>query len=183
MSKNLKIFFIFLFLLSGCSYLSYLKDPFLKIPNFHKVNENIYRGGEPKDQKAWLYLKNLGIKTVINLTNSPCQKFLDEMGLKCVNIPLSIYKFPEDEKIIKFLDTVTSQKNLPVFIYCKSGRDRTGLMVAIYRIIVEGKSIKEAYKEMLKFGFWPYRGVLKDYLHQIKDRQYYKENRWRKKSF
>ncbi len=176
-----RIIFIFL-LLCGCCYLKYLTDPFIEVPNFYKVNENLYRGGQPKNRDAWIRLKKIGIKTVINFTLSPCPKFLKDLEFKCVHIPLSIYEFPKDQNIIKFLDTVTSKENFPVFVYCKHGRDRTGFMIAIYRIIVEGVSIKQAYREALKFGFWPYRGVLKNYLHQIKDREYYKNNRWFRKN-
>ncbi|MFH1767943.1 MAG: dual specificity protein phosphatase family protein [Candidatus Omnitrophota bacterium] len=170
--------FVFLFIITGCVYFSYLKDPFIDIPAFSQVNEQLYRGSYPKAQ-AYSKLKELGIKTIINLSCDNDkrleyeQQMVSQYGFNFIQIPLSIYTWPEDEKVLTFIKTVLYPDNQAVFVHCTNGRDLTGTMIAVYRVVVEGKGPKEAYKEALRHGFWPYRGevVLKKYIHQLKDRK------------
>ncbi|MCM8823192.1 MAG: tyrosine-protein phosphatase [Candidatus Omnitrophica bacterium] len=171
------LFILFILLISGCAYLTYIHDPFVDIPNFYKVNDYIYRGGYPK-HKGYIYLKSLGIKTIVNFSGQNKrffyeQKITHDYGFNFVHIPLSIYSEPEDEKVIKFFETILNPKLQPVFVHCTNGRDRTGVMIAVYRVVVEGRGVKESYKEALRYGFWPYRGevVLKKYILQLKDRK------------
>jgi protein tyrosine/serine phosphatase len=97
------------------------------------------------------------------------------LGMNFYNIAMSIYKYPDDEQVLKFLKIVLNPQNQPVFVHCESGRDRTGAIIAMYRVVVCGWSIKEAYREAKRFGFWPYRGeaVLKKFIHQLKDKKIY----------
>ena len=174
--KTLSLCLAFLFI-SGCAYFNYIKDPFVDIPNLHKVTETLYRGGQPKNN-GFKNLKKIGIKTVLSLhgeTNkSNSEKILiSSLGMNFYNIPLSIYKRPTDEQSLQFLEIILNPQNQPVFIYCTSGRDRTGAMIALYRVVVEQKGPKEAYKEAKDFGFWPYRGTneLKNFIHQLRDKK------------
>src|SRR6185436_828160 len=59
----------------------------------------------------------------------------------------------EDEDVIGFLRVATDSKRAPVFVHCQHGADRTGTMVAVYRIVVQGWSKKEAIHEMTHGGF------------------------------
>jgi protein tyrosine/serine phosphatase len=180
--KQKLLLLILAVILSGCAYLGYLKDPFTDIPAFSQVNEHLYRGGYPKPE-AYGRLRSIGIKTIINLSNDTGKRFeyeqrtAREYNINLVRIPLSVYEWPEDEKVLTFLKTVLTPENQPVFIHCTSGRDRTGAMIAVYRVVVEGETIKNAYKEALNHGFWPYKGevVLKKYIHQLKDRKIFFE--------
>jgi protein tyrosine phosphatase (PTP) superfamily phosphohydrolase (DUF442 family) len=167
----------FLILFCGCAYLSYVKDPFAGIPAFARVNDNLYRGGYPK-ARGYAELKKIGVKTIVNLSgknkySQSEQKACVEYGFNFVHIPLSVYTWPEDEKVLKFLETILNPANQPVFVHCGNGRDCTGAMISVYRVILEHKGPKEAYREALSYGFWPYRGevVLKRYIHQLKDRK------------
>ncbi|MCM8774368.1 MAG: tyrosine-protein phosphatase [Candidatus Omnitrophica bacterium] len=171
------LFILCILLISECAYLTYIQDPFVDIPNFSKVNDYIYRGGYPKN-KGYIYLKSLGIKTIVNFSGKNKrffyeQKIVHDYGFNLVHIPLSIYSEPEDEKVIKFLKILLNPKLQPVFVHCTNGRDRTGVMIAVYRVVGEGKGVKESYKEALRYGFRPYRGevVLKKYILQLKDRK------------
>jgi len=175
---NKKVFFLAMALtVSGCAYLGYLRDPFVDIPNFSRVNDNLYRGGWPT-AKGYAKLKNLGIKTIVNLAGPDKrqkseQQAAAQYGFNIINIPLSVYTWPEDDKVLTFLKTALDPAAQPVFVHCTRGRDLTGTMIAVYRVIVESKGPKEGYKEALRHGFWPYRGevVLKKYIHQLKDRR------------
>ncbi len=161
---------------AGCGYAGYVRDPFTDLPAFAQVNEHLYRGGYPKPE-GYQRLKALGIQTIVNLSDDAegvarDQAAAQEYGFRLVHIPLSVYTWPEDEKVLTFLEAVLSPEAQPVYVHCSRGRDCTGAMIAVYRVIVEGKGPKEAYAEALRHGFWPYRGevVLKKYIHQLKDR-------------
>jgi len=60
---------------------------------------------------------------------------------------------PVDEDVIKFLRIVTDKSSQPVLVHCAQGSDRTGMMVAIYRIVVQGWSKDDALKEMIQGGY------------------------------
>jgi len=176
------IILLSLLFLFGCAYLGYLKDPFVDIPNFYQVDDILYRGGEP-NQEGLNKLKSLGIKTVISLRgedeeSAQEKEQLEALGMDFYNLPMSVYQRPSDEIVLTFLEIVLDKNNQPVFVHCTSGRDRTGAIVAMYRVVVSGLTIKQAYKEAKGLGFWPYRGEvpeLKNFIHQLKDKKIYFE--------
>lgn len=164
---------------SGCAYLGYLKDPFVDIANFRKVKSKIYSGGLPKKPGLQL-LTDLKIKTIVSFREEIPEhesSFIKDKNINFVKIPISIYKRPSDHQILHFLETMMDENNLPIYLHCNDGRDRTGAMIAIYRTVVDGLGPKKAYKEALKYGFWPYRGddILKNYIHQLKDKPHFFE--------
>ncbi|HIE43548.1 MAG TPA: hypothetical protein EYP78_01965 [Candidatus Omnitrophica bacterium] len=168
-------------LIGGCAYLTYLQHPFTEIPNFHQVDEYLFRGGRPKEE-GFRKLASLGIKTLISLKEDERKIGQDKrrasgLGFKFYNIPLSVYKMPTDNDVFKFLEIVLNKENQPVFVYCSNGKDRVGAMVALYRVVVCGWQPKQAYKEAKHFGFWPYYGEaeLKKFIHQLKDKKIYFE--------
>lgn len=169
----------FLFNICGCAYLGYLRGPFVDIPNFHQVDDFLYRGGQPNEE-GLIRLKGLGIKTIVSLRGENEEliaekKIVSQLGIDFVNIPLSVYRRPTDEEALKFLDIVIDKSKQPVFVHCESGRDRTGAFIAMYRVVVCGWTIKQAYNEAKELGFWPYRGEaeLHKFVHQLKDKKEY----------
>jgi protein tyrosine/serine phosphatase len=60
---------------------------------------------------------------------------------------------PTDADVLKFLQIVTTKSQQPVLVHCAQGSDRTGMMVAIYRIVVQGWSKDDALKEMIDGGY------------------------------
>ena len=74
-----------------------------EIPNFHKVNDYIYRGGEPK-QGGFQRLKELGVTTVVNLRDDDARARAEAeeakaLGLRYFNIPLSNFHRPSDKTV------------------------------------------------------------------------------------
>ena len=145
------------------------------VPNFHQVNANIFRGGQP-ESGALLRLKQLGIKTVINLRDDD-ERAKEEAteaqaaGLQYFNIPFARYDRPSDKEIDDVLKLVNSTDNQPVFIHCHRGADRTGTVVAIFRIQHDGWTSEQAKAEANHYGlgFWQTR--MKDYIHDYYDRK------------
>jgi protein tyrosine/serine phosphatase len=141
------------------------------LSNLFKVSDELYRGAQPKEA-GYAELKKLGVKTVVSLrtfhSDRSDRKACRKHGLSYVNITVQAWE-PEDEEVIEFLEVVTNPENQPVFVHCKHGSDRTGMMSAIYRITVQGWSKEEAIKEMTKggFGFHSVWQNLVDYVNDL----------------
>lgn len=122
------------------------------ISNFYQVTANLYRGAQPTAEGV-KQLKALGIKTVINLRAFHSDK--DEVagtGLKSVRFEMKPWH-PEADDVVDFLKVVTDTNNLPAFVHCQRGADRTGTMCAMYRIVVCGWTKQQAIDEMTEGGF------------------------------
>jgi protein tyrosine/serine phosphatase len=122
------------------------------LPNLHRVCDGVYRCAQPSADglKA---AEKLGIKTVINLRAFNSDK--DEAkstGLKREHIRFYTWDVEEDE-VVRFLKLVANTNSGPFLIHCKHGADRTGTMVAVYRMAIQGWKKEEAIKEMKEGGY------------------------------
>lgn len=122
------------------------------VTNFYQVTTNLYRGAQPTAE-GMRQLKKMGIKTVINLRAFHTDdEAVTGTGLKSVRFEMTPLRAQEDE-VVKFLKLVTDTNNLPAFVHCQRGADRTGTMCAMYRIVVCGWTKQQALAEMEKGGF------------------------------
>ena len=135
------------------------------VPNFHQVNEHIYRGGQPSDQ-AWPNLAHLGVKTVIDLRledEHPTAleaKAVEAAGMRYVNIPMHGIIAPSDDQVAKVLALFDSAAEGSVFVHCRRGADRTGTVVACYRMMHDGWDNLKAFKEAKAYGMsWTQIGM------------------------
>lgn len=144
--------------------------PYSELPNFHQVNAQLYRGGQPKTgglQK----LKALGVKTIVNLRGEDDHTRAEEeearkLGLRYYSISLPGFSKPKDEEVERVLDIINSSKNQPVFVHCHHGKDRTGTIIACYRISHDGWSAEQAKNEAKRYGLsWMEIGMM----HYIDD--------------
>jgi protein tyrosine/serine phosphatase len=138
------------------------------LPNLHKVSENLYRGAQPTEE-GFENLKKLGIKTIVNLRDlhSDKNKITDSnLGYEQIDM---LPWHPKDEDVIRFLQTVSDKSKQPVFVHCRYGSDRTGVMCAVYRIVIEGWSKQQAIDEMTNggFGFHPAWQNLISYIQNV----------------
>ncbi len=123
------------------------------VPNFGEVTPNLYRGGllNLTGLKA---LAKMGIRIVVDVrANDPNEeKEARSLGMQYVAIPWHC-PWPRDEVFAKFLKLLQENKGKKVFVHCRLGDDRTGMMVAAYRMAEEGWTAGEAMNEMRSFGF------------------------------
>ena len=140
------------------------------LPNFHKVSDNLYRSGQP-NREGMKIAKEMGIKTVVNLRSFHTDWFYTVfLGLQTEHIWCKAWH-PEMEDAQKFLKIVQNKDNWPVLVHCQHGSDRTGTMVAIYRIKVQGWAVDKAIDEMVNgpYGFHEiWQDFLPPFLEQFK---------------
>ena len=123
------------------------------VPNFGEVTPTLYRGGLLK-ARGIKALKKLGINVIIDThaNDESEEKDVQKLGMKYVAIPWHC-PWPHDEVFAKFLQVVHDNKGKKIFVHCRLGDDRTGMMVASYRMAEEGWTADEAMNEMRSFGF------------------------------
>ena len=125
------------------------------VSNFYKVSDNLYRGAQPNEE-GFRQLQKLGIKTVVNLRSSHSDRDkLKGTNLNYEEIPMTAWH-PKNEDAVKFLKIAADANLAPVFVHCKRGADRTGMMCSVYRVTVQNWPKEEAIKEMTKgdYGFY-----------------------------
>lgn len=160
------------------------------VDNVQVVSPVVIRGAQP-DSEGLMLLQKAGVKLIVNLryaaksaSESPATVSLflrnrgddddiaeeretcQALGLKFINISLSGYTTPAVADLEKFVSLFADQENVPIYVHCLYGKERTGLMLAAYRVKIEGWSVDAAYKEMLDNGFDPLRTVLSDALFE-----------------
>jgi tyrosine-protein phosphatase SIW14 len=123
------------------------------VPNFGEVTPTLYRGGllNGTGLKA---LAKMGVVIVVDThaNDETEEKEAKALGMQYVAIPWHC-PWPHDEVFAKFLKLLRENKGKKVFVHCRLGDDRTGMMVAAYRMAEEGWTADEAMREMQAFGF------------------------------
>lgn len=131
--------------------------------NFDQVHPFLWRGGAPT-AAGLLKLKQLGVKTIIDFRLN--QRFVEaeaqgarRMGIRFINLPTKF--FPSPQTIATFFAMAdkaqADRSRAPLFVHCAHGSDRTGLIVALWRVNRDGWSCAQATFEMLRHGFLVHR--------------------------
>lgn len=166
-----KIFFFFLLILWGCQIHCAFPETSLlpsiefaqqnphpwakeidKDANLYQVDTLLYRSMQ-LDKKHLYLLKSEGIDTALNLRyfnrNGDKKQFRDE-GIELVNIPLKAW-YIKPAHLAKALWEIEkrTKNNKTVLVHCKHGADRTGIVIAMYRVIDQGWTPEEAKDEMV----------------------------------
>jgi protein tyrosine/serine phosphatase len=127
------------------------------LPNFGIVSGQLYRGAQP-DDRGFAELARLGISVVVNLRHERDRiaherRVTENLGLHYVSIPWRGHDDPKAEQVAQFLRLVRDNPGRKVFVHCERGAERTGVMVACYRISRAQWSADRALAEMEAFGF------------------------------
>ena len=120
--------------------------------NLYQMSPTLYRSALP-DSAAQPLLETLHIATVINFLPEADSTWLKTPGVNQVQLPYRT-NHVDDEDVLSALRAIqTAQAQGPVLMHCKHGADRTGLMSAMYRVVVQDWSKEDALKEMTQGGF------------------------------
>lgn len=132
------------------------------VANFGEVTPQLYRGAQPSKQ-GFENLSKMGINIVVDLRGggevAREEKEVTAAGMKFVAIPWECSN-PKDDYFVKFLTILRDNPDKKIFVHCHVGVDRTGMMVASYRMAEQGWTAEEALREMKAFGFSPFHELI-----------------------
>jgi protein tyrosine/serine phosphatase len=153
---------------------SFAKPSAQGIQNFYKVDEHVYRGAQPADE-GFRYLANLGLKTVVNLRESDARsareaQIVTALGMRYVNIPMTGLTPPSEADITRILALLEDGNSGGVFVHCKRGADRTGAVIAAYRIDRDHWDNYRALKEAMACGMALYQLPRMNYIRTFQAR-------------
>ncbi|MGA8540699.1 MAG: dual specificity protein phosphatase family protein [Terriglobales bacterium] len=124
------------------------------IGNFGEVTPKLFRGAQPT-QHGFQTLAKMGIDIVVDTRGNRAKtegKQVRHLGMRYVAIPWHC-PFPHDEAFARFLKLVRENPDKKIFVHCRLGDDRTGMMIAAYRIAVDRWTADKAMREMEQYGF------------------------------
>jgi protein-tyrosine phosphatase len=159
------------------------------VTNFGEVTPHLYRGGLLRGDglKA---LKKLDMNVVVDVhaDSKHERREVEALGMKYVAIPWHC-PWPNDEVFARFLKVIHDNKGKKIFVHCRLGDDRTGMMVAAYRMAEENWTAEEAMNEMRSFGFTKSHHYIcpslahyeKDFPEHLKSNPIFEEERSRHK--
>jgi tyrosine-protein phosphatase SIW14 len=117
------------------------------------VTPTLYRGSQPT-KEGFEQLAKMHIAIVVDLRgNRRAERdVVTTLGMQYVPIPWFCMR-PKNIVIAQFLNLLRDNPGKKVFVHCNTGIDRTGMMVAAYRMAVEKWTAEAAMNEMQAFGF------------------------------
>jgi len=138
-----------------------------ELVNWYRVDARLYRSAQPNDE-GMVAAEQLGIRRVLDLREYHSDT--DEAagtGLALYRVPMNAGKI-RDEDVVRALRIITAS-DTPILVHCWHGSDRTGTIVAMYRILVQGWSREAALDELVNggYGYHSIYGNIPDYLRQV----------------
>ncbi len=144
--------------------------------NFYSINDSVYRSEQP-NSIGMKKLDSIGFKTIINLRNLKSDKHEAlNTNLKLIHVPINTWTINYDEMVWGIKEIVNAPK--PVLVHCKHGSDRTGCIIAGYRIAIQGWNKTDTINEFRLGGYgfheaW-FRNIIK-LLESINENQLRKD--------
>ena len=135
---------------------------------FAQVTPTLYRGAQPNAEQIAL-MRDIGIKTIVTFITD--QDIVRQETAEAARVGITVKNYPfrgtssPDPAMLRRIVAELARAEKPIYIHCKQGRDRTSLVAALYRVLVQGWDPDKAWREeALAFGhtgmrnFW-FRGL------------------------
>lgn len=123
---------------------------------YTSVSTSVFRGPRPTPEDFG-YIKQT-FKQIISLEGAAedAQEVIDLYPTVVLSFPISTWDIYfsgiTTTRLTEILMGINSSPR-PVLIHCQYGRDRTGLVIAAYRVTVQGWSKDSAMKEAVDMGY------------------------------
>jgi hypothetical protein len=149
------ISFLLLSLMTGCAGTVFSGDGHRP----EEVAAGVFRGPHP-EKSDLIELSRMGIKTVLSLENNLTAVAEEEsvcrsLGLNFANVPLSQLAPPSTADLERAVSIIQQNRAYGIYIHCRRGIDRTGYVVASFRMLIEKYTFAAAYKECCDHGHSP----------------------------
>jgi hypothetical protein len=124
---------------------------------------DIYRGGRPGESE-FAELREFGVVTDLDLEDSrkgpdaaaaiAAEQANAEQNWSIQFVPAPFLESDVvDASVDVALATLRNPAALPVYVHCREGKNRTGLVVALARVLLEGLAPQDAFNDMLAHCF------------------------------
>lgn len=133
--------------------------------NFHPIEEGvIYRSGQLSGAQFADRIEENGIRTIINLRGKNNGlawydaeiKASDAAGVQHVDFSLSAGRELTDDDINR-ITKVLREAPRPILIHCEAGADRSGVVSALYQLLVAKRTPQEASAQLsFRYGHFPW---------------------------
>jgi len=163
---RLKLFItsLALMLILAGSYICYVIDQ----GNFHAITtREAYRSAQLDRDKLEYYIRRYNIRSILNLRgeNPSSDWYREELTVSAANhikhydITLSSTKEPT-ENDVRQLTAIFKEAPRPILIHCQAGADRSGVVAAMWKVIVDQEPKSEAEKQLsIFYGHVPLGGT------------------------
>ncbi len=153
------------------------------VGNFQKVDDHVYRGAQPTSREGFSNLNKLGIKVVVDLREPGDRSALENRivtaaGMKYISVPMYGMATPKNESVQKVLALLEDSSAGPVFVHCRRGADRTGGVIACYRIEHDGWKNAKALVEARSMGMSWFQKAIQSYVLKYQPRTLDAAGRW-----
>jgi protein tyrosine/serine phosphatase len=148
--------FVLLNLQLSCLLARAADAPDINIRNFSPVNDHLYRGGQPTPD-GFQALAKAKVSLVIDL-REPSEgteaerRLVEGLGMQYLDVPLPRLSAPSQDQMKRVLSLLIPDDNGRVFLHCWRGKDRTGTVIACYRIQHDGWTAQRALQEASENG-------------------------------
>ncbi len=163
--RRARVALLALALAAGCTFPVPPAQPTLDgfpLDRFDRVAEGIYRSSQPSANALVALKTRYGLQTIIKLNHGSDAA---PPGVRVIHEGLDALIEPSRATIDRILDEIDHSPK-PVLIHCTHGEDRTGLIVALYKLR-HGEKIESAYADMMRHRFHPYRGIWRAWLRFV----------------
>lgn len=125
--------------------------------NFHIIVPGVWRSSQP-NKESILRMKQHGLKTIINLRRNQSVHVWEgnlagNLGMQYYHFPMDAKEKQDEDKLKRILSIMNDPTNQPVLIHCYAGKDRTGLMSALYKLQFTAANVNDVHQEMLMYGY------------------------------
>jgi protein tyrosine/serine phosphatase len=124
--------------------------------NFHIAASGIWRSSQP-NKESIIRMRGHGLKSIINLrgdkeTDNWESKLSDSLGINYFSRPIDSREKQDLDYLKGILALAEDSTNQPALIHCLGGKDRTGLIVGMYKLKYSTLPLSEIKKEMIMYG-------------------------------
>lgn len=141
-----------------------------------EVAPGVYRGPAPEGPADYRRLRAMGVQTVLDIRKfrkrqiARERRYVNAYGMRHRSVPVGFHP-RRGGSVERALRVLNNRSLHPIYIHCEQGRDRVGLVIGLYRVRIEGESLRSAYAEMKCFGFRSrFRGLERYFWQRAKKR-------------
>lgn len=126
--------------------------------NLHEVAPGVWRSAQPSPRQI-RKLKRRGLRTVVNLRGPrDCgsyrleRRVCEEEQVRFIDFKMRSRGVPKPEQVLQAA-ALFDEIDYPVLFHCKSGADRVGMIMVLYMMLRESRSLDEAMGQLsLRYG-------------------------------